>query len=190
MKISQPPLLDFILPESYKILEEKFIIKYGFHSTIFGNCLIALETDRICYLSFGSDNSPMFDSLKKEWYGANVLEENIGTKKIIEKIFTPYSKSKDNIFKLLVKGTNFQVRVWKALCQIPFGSTISYETVAKMVGNPKGIRASANSIGKNNIAFLIPCHRVIKKSGHLHKYRWGEDLKKAMIEWEIAQSLI
>lgn len=188
MKFVQPIIIESILPTIYNKITEKFKLNYGFHSTIFGNCLIGLLNDKIGYLSFGDNDALMFEALKKSWEGASFIEDNIETKIIIEKIFNFPSVEINQAFKVLVKGTNFQVRVWEILCTIPFGTTVSYESIAYNIGNPRAIRAAANSIGKNNISFLIPCHRVIKKSGQFHKYRWGEELKKTMIEWEKANS--
>ena len=94
------------------------------------------------------------------------------------------AKNLEEPLLLLVKGRLFQIKVWQELAKIPFGGKVSYEDIASKIGNLKAVRAVGNSIAKNNISFLIPCHRVIKKSGQIHKYRWGSKRKVAMLEWE------
>ena len=91
-----------------------------------------------------------------------------------------------NPLNLQIKGTNFQINVWKALLNIPKGCVVSYQDIASYIGRPKAFRAVANAIAINPVAYLIPCHRVIAKSGKIHQYRWGAYRKKAMIGWEEA----
>ncbi len=91
-------------------------------------------------------------------------------------------------FNLLIKGTNFQINVWKALLNIPEGNVVSYQDIASLIGDPKAYRAVANAVAINPVAFLIPCHRVISKSGKIHQYRWGSARKKAIIGWEAARN--
>ena len=86
----------------------------------------------------------------------------------------------------MLKGTNFQIKVWEALIKVPAGSVVSYQDVAGMIGNPKAVRAVASAVANNPISFVIPCHRVISKSGAIHKYRWGTERKKAILGWEAA----
>ena len=91
-----------------------------------------------------------------------------------------------NPIKLLVKGTPFQLKVWEALLKIPFGALVSYQAVSEHVNNPRGHQATGGAIGKNPIAFLIPCHRVVRKTGEINGYRWGLNRKSALIGWEAA----
>ena len=88
---------------------------------------------------------------------------------------------------MLVNGTNFQIQVWRALLEIPEGTVTTYETVAASAGRPAAIRAAAGAVGDNPVAWLIPCHRVLRKSGLLGGYRWGLVRKSAMIAWESAR---
>jgi len=87
---------------------------------------------------------------------------------------------------ILVKGTPFQLKVWEALLKIPYGALVSYQTVSEHVNNPRGLQATGGAIGKNPVAFLIPCHRVVRKTGEINGYRWGLDRKSALIGWEAA----
>ena len=107
---------------------------------------------------------------------------------ITNDIFRYDPNKKPAPFNLHLKGTNFQINVWKALLSIPEGWVVSYQDIASYIGHPKAFRAVANAIAINPVAYLIPCHRVIAKSGKIHQYRWGSARKKALIGWEAARS--
>jgi AraC family transcriptional regulator, regulatory protein of adaptative response / methylated-DNA-[protein]-cysteine methyltransferase len=147
-------------------------IKYGIHDSVFGEILVGQTTQGICYLSFDTS----LRELKRYWPEANFQHD-------------PESTHPDNASHspLDLKGTPFQLKVWRALLTIPFGSTVSYQKVAQLMGRPTATRAVASAITQNKIALLIPCHRVIKSSGDLSGYRWGRDRKKALIDWERGQ---
>jgi AraC family transcriptional regulator of adaptative response/methylated-DNA-[protein]-cysteine methyltransferase len=121
------------------------------------------------------------------WPGAVFSEDtgHVGT--IAHAIFSRQRQDPQRPFNLLIKGTNFQIRVWKALLTIPSGCVTSYQDIAALIGRPRACRAVANAIAINPVAYLIPCHRVIAASGTLHRYRWGSARKKALIGWEAAQ---
>lgn len=165
----------------YKTLQ----IVYGFHSTPFGLCLIAIEGQNIYHISFFEESQKAFAlaNLQLEWPYSKLTENSKATKAMVHNIFNA-SLSPCFNFTLYMKGTDFQIKVWRALINIPAGTTISYEQVAHLVGLPKGVRAVANAIGKNHIAYLIPCHRVISKSGDLHHYKWGKSIKKILLDSE------
>ncbi len=163
--------------------DTKKIISYGTHATPFGACVIALIDDAICYLAFTDDNYAVHDELKKRWKNYLLVENNNLTKNIVEQIFNQDYKTK-YYTKLQLRGTPFQIKVWEALRAIPYGTTTSYQDVAITIGKPTAIRAVARAIGSNNISWLIPCHRVIGKSGNLTGYRWRIERKKLMLTWE------
>lgn len=165
-------------------------ISYGFSNSPFGGCLLAITDRGICHLGFVKKSQRM-DALKtlfETWPGAQ-FEEN---KKTIEtkakSIFNMGTRKSPQPFNILVKGTNFQIHVWKALLRIPEGWIVSYQDIATSIGKPRAFRAVANAIAINPVAYLIPCHRVIAKSGRIHQYRWGAVRKKAIIGWEAARS--
>ena len=106
------------------------------------------------------------------------------TKTIAATIFKP---SSDSSMQLFVKGTTFQVKVWEALLKIPCGDIVSYQSVADYMGKPGATRAVASAIAKNPVSYLIPCHRVIRKAGHIGAYRWGSTYKAALIGWEASR---
>jgi len=183
--------IDSITPKEFTNSGMNLQIYYGIHNSPFGKCLIAITKRGICNLSFieESNDNQWISELKEEWKNAELIKDFKKTEPIFNKIFYPEkinNKEKINVF---LKGTNFQIRVWKALIQIPEGSLTTYEEIAKKIGNPKASRAVGSAIGSNNISFLIPCHRVINKIGTIGKYRWGAVRKKAIIAWEEARFL-
>ena len=114
------------------------------------------------------------------------MPDAAGTARLAQRIFDPLVARHTQPLALLVRGTNFQIQVWRALLQLPFGSVASYRTIAAQVGHPAAARAVGNAIGANPIAWLIPCHRVIRGSGTFGAYRWGENRKAAILGWEAA----
>jgi AraC family transcriptional regulator of adaptative response/methylated-DNA-[protein]-cysteine methyltransferase len=105
---------------------------------------------------------------------------------MVKRLFTVQSTLNPRPFHLLLKGTNFQINVWRALLSLPRGCVFSYQDIAAHIGHPKSFRAVAGAVSVNPIAYLIPCHRVITKSGKIHNYRWGKARKKAILGWEFA----
>jgi len=175
---------DAITPGEYKKHGKGLEIIYGYHLTPFGKCLLATTPRGICALRFVSphEQEETVKSLFREWPKAIFVEQPSITQPIINKIFTKGTKAP--AFHLELKGTNFQVQVWQALLAIPSGIRVSYQDIASFLGKPKSTRAVANAIANNPIAYLIPCHRVIRKTGEIHNYRWGTSRKRAMIGWE------
>jgi AraC family transcriptional regulator of adaptative response/methylated-DNA-[protein]-cysteine methyltransferase len=157
---------------------------YGIHASPFGECLLAMIGDKVCHLSFIDDShAKAVMRLKQEWKHEICIQDQIATQAKFEKIWQR-DKNIQQTVQLYLKGTPFQTKVWKELLKIPFGETVSYQEVARRIGNPKAVRAAAYAIANNKISILIPCHRVIAKSGKIHKYRWGSDRKKAILDWE------
>lgn len=174
-------------PGEYKRQGAGLTIWYGIHPTPFGDCLVGLTERGICALRFVSDDAAdaAIAELKEEWALAAFVQDDERTAVPLQKIFAVTAP--DEPFRLLLKGTNFQVQVWRALLNIPSGSVVSYADVAKQLGNPAATRAVASAIAKNPVGYLIPCHRVISKTGKMHQYRWGSARKKAIVGWEAAQ---
>ncbi len=161
-------------------------IEYGFSQSPFGECLLALTQRGICYLGFVNQDqrAETVSQLFQTWSGSDFSEHPQRIKSMVETIFTVDPSKTVVPFNLQLKGTNFQVQVWKALLNIPQGWFVSYQDIATHIGRPKAFRAVANAVAINPVAYLIPCHRVIAKSGKIHQYRWGAARKKAMIGWE------
>jgi len=181
---------DAMTPGEYKNLGRGLIIEYGCHPTPFGQCLLAKTERGVCHLSFvdPDDNKSALERLQSQWPGSKLSENRETTGSIVRDIFTVNPDNNSRPFHLLVKGTNFQVNVWRALLTIPEGKLVSYGEMAAYIGRPGSSRAVAGAVALNPVAYLIPCHRVIARSGHIHGYRWGVSRKKAIIGWEASRT--
>jgi AraC family transcriptional regulator of adaptative response/methylated-DNA-[protein]-cysteine methyltransferase len=175
-------------PGEFKRLGAGLKIEYGFHPTPLGECLLAATNRGICHLGFidGDNRSKSFHQLQQNWPKATLTENRAHTGSIVNRIFVSKLASESRPFHLLLKGTNFQVNVWRALITIPSGSVVSYQDIASRIGHPRAHRAVANAIAINPVGYLIPCHRVIAKSVKITGYRWGTSRKKAILGWEAA----
>ncbi|MDZ7359783.1 MAG: bifunctional helix-turn-helix domain-containing protein/methylated-DNA--[protein]-cysteine S-methyltransferase [candidate division KSB1 bacterium] len=178
-----------VTPGEFKNKGEGLQIFYGFHPTLFGECLLAVTERGICHLSFLSSGgrAKMLKSLKEKWKNAALLEMPSRTRPLAEQIFNPIKNGGLRPLHLFLAGTNFQIKVWEALLKIPAGAVASYEDIAARLGMPKASRAVGNAVAKNPIAYLIPCHRVVRKLGEFGNYRWGAARKQAMLGWELAK---
>ncbi|MFZ5967723.1 MAG: methylated-DNA--[protein]-cysteine S-methyltransferase [Bacillota bacterium] len=176
---------DAITPGEYKQSGEGLEIIYGFHPTLFGECLIAVTERGICALSFigDQDKQEVLEDLKRQWDRSRLTHHQEKTQNIIQRIFHP-EQNRNEKLKILLKGTNFRIKVWEALLNVAFGKLVSYKDIALMIGKPTASRAVGNAIGKNPIAYVIPCHRVIRDIGIIHNYRWSSTRKKIIIGWE------
>ncbi len=177
--------IDAVTPGEFKNQGEGLTLSYGIHPTRFGPCLIATTPRGICHLSFSGARLPHAPAtlLEYGWKKAK-FEKNQGTTgKVIAQIFGGAQKAP---LPLFLRGTNFQLKVWEALLRIPAGRVVSYEDLAGSMGRPEAARAASSAVGDNPVAYLIPCHRVIHKSGVMDGYRWGSERKKAMLIWESA----
>jgi len=173
-----------ITPGEYKSRGAGLTIRYGIHPTPFGKCLIGMTERGICHLSFvqtGEGNA--IDALVSDWQEAEMIEDHRSTASLVAPIFDLRQREKTSLYMHL-KGTNFQLKVWEALLNIPVGAVTTYEHVARGVGSPKATRAVGTAVGHNPIAVLIPCHRVIRKVGGFGNYRYGVPLKMALLGWE------
>jgi AraC family transcriptional regulator of adaptative response/methylated-DNA-[protein]-cysteine methyltransferase len=178
-----------LTPGEYKRQGAGLEITLGGHDTPFGRCLLATTARGICGLHFvhETDVETVVESLVDHWPLASFVEDPGKTQPLIDHIFQPVPQDLPRPFHLLLRGTNFQVNVWQALLEIPPGALVSYQDVAAYLGKPQAARSVAGAIARNPIAYLIPCHRVISKTGKSHHYRWGTVRKKAMLGWEASR---
>ena len=181
--------LEAVTPGEYKEHGLKVAMTYGFHMTPFGEAFIAVTERGICGLSFlaGGTRRQAIDKFKTKWEGATFCEDSRVTQKFADRIFS-ISNHQSERLPLLVKGSNFQIKVWEALLRIPQGSVSCYQDIASAMGMPEASRAVGHAIAQNTVAYLIPCHRVIRKGGAFGEYQWGTSRKKAMLLWESGQS--
>lgn len=159
----------------------------GHATTPFGDALIGWTPRGICHLAFCSGD-PAADSarLAAQWPAARLIADDAGAVRLAARIFVDRQRS--GRLHLLLRGTNFQIKVWEALIGIEPSQRVSYGRLAAMAGSPLAQRAAGSALAANNIAYLIPCHRVIRESGDIGNYRWGPGRKAAMLAWEAAQS--
>ncbi len=170
-------------PGDYKEGGRGLTIRYGFHMTPFGECFLAVTERGVCALHFIMQKSTnALHACKERWPNARFTEDDKVTGRAVERIF-----SRSGTIRLDVRGTNFQLKVWEALVRIPEGAVTTYSAIANAIHNPGASRAVGAAVGSNPVAYLIPCHRVIRNLGVFGNYRWGEDRKKAMLGWEFAK---
>lgn len=177
--------LEAVTPGEYRSGGAGMQVDAGFHDTPFGECLLATTARGVCGLSFlDGDRDTAWADLESRWPGAIVREAPRRTAATAAAIFDPLGTRVDRPLALLVRGTNFQVQVWTALLRIPAGRLAAYDDVAAAAGFPTAHRAVGTAVGRNPIAFLIPCHRVIRSNGAIGGYRWGVTRKRAILAWE------
>jgi len=164
-------------------------ISYGFANTPFGEALIAETTRGICHLSFinGQGRNEARELLSNQWPVAKLHRNDQRTEELSANIFTkpPQDKPRPRL-RAFVRGTSFQVQVWRALLRVPAGSLTTYGRLSGVIGQPTAARAVGSAVGANPIAFVIPCHRVIRETGALGHYHWDPIRKRAMIGWEMS----
>lgn len=180
-------VLEAVTPAEYKQAGSGIRIEYGIQDTPFGKCLIGVTERGVCWLSFISsdeDAQSSIDEMRACWHKSVFLENPEATKEIARHIF---GSTQGQRLHLYVKGTNFQVKVWEALLRIPAGALTTYEDIARSIDHPRAMQAVGSAVGANTIAYLIPCHRVIRKDGILGEYRWSAARKRSIIGWELAR---
>lgn len=181
---------DAITPGEYKLRGEGLVICYGFHSSPFGECMVAMTERGICGLAFvqQGDRQETIHDLRRRWVNADLVEEPARTAPVVEQIFPLAFGQSIAPLRLYLNGTNFQIKVWEALLRVPLGALTNYQEIARSLGMPGAARAVGQAVGANPLAFIIPCHRVIRKMGVLGGYRWGAARKMAMVGWELART--
>jgi len=178
-----------VTPGEYKSGGAGVTIRYGLHDTPFGKALIGITERGICHLGFvQSSEGQAIDDLIAHWQQARMIEDYEATAPLVEPIFDLRVRGNTSL-RLHLRGTNFQLKVWEALLRIPPGAVTSYAGLAAQAGRPGASRAVGTALGRNPVAVLIPCHRVIRKLGEFGNYRYGAARKKALLAREFAQSV-
>ncbi|MBB3837989.1 AraC family transcriptional regulator of adaptative response/methylated-DNA-[protein]-cysteine methyltransferase [Runella defluvii] len=175
-------------PAEFKHQGQGLTIHFGIHETPFGACFIAVTARGVMELRFLEEDEaePLTHSLQQDWINATWIHAPEITQSTVNQIFDVSHDAAQPI-TVLLRGTNFQIKVWEALLSIPKGQLASYEQIAQRIGQPSAHRAVGTAIGSNRIAYLIPCHRVLQKVGGIGGYRWGITRKKAILGWEMSQ---
>lgn len=182
--------LEGVTPGEIRRRGQDLVMRYGVHESPFGTCLL-VETDRgVNHLSFIDEDDPdrAVESWQSRWPHARLVRDAPATESTLAGILASLEGKNDDRPRLHVGGTNFQVRVWEALLNIPPGRVASYEQVAAWAGRPNAVRAVGSAVGANPVPLLIPCHRVIRKSGAFGGYSGGLLRKRAIIAWESAHA--
>lgn len=181
-------------PGEYKARGEGLSIRYGFHDSPFGECLLMVTDRGICGLGFatGVDREAALAHRIRGRERATLLHDDAATAPYVPLIFATHDRPAPQDappLRLLLRGSRFQLKVWKALLSMPPGTLTTYQDIARRIGMPPGAaRAVGNANGANPIPWLIPCHRIIRKTGAIGGYDWGIGRKMAMIGWEAAQA--
>ena len=179
--------IEGMTPGEYKNQGKNLTIYYQDYSSIFGTILIANTDKGICHISFIDDLETDIQYLKNRYPNATYKNEKHLLQNQAVDIFQNPLTNKTSL-QLHIKGTDFQLKVWEALLKIPLGKLSTYGDIAQQIQQPKASRAVGTAIGNNPIAFLIPCHRVIKSTGVFGNYMWGATRKTSIIGWEAAKT--
>lgn len=173
-------------PGEWKTGGEGLTIRYGFHPSPFGLALV-MATDRgLAGLAFGDpgEERKALADMTSRWPKANYVEDRDGTGATAQRVFDPKQWRAERPLRVILIGTDFQVRIWETLLTIPMGRAVTYSDIACKIQKPNASRAVGAAVGRNPISFVVPCHRVVGKSGELTGYHWGITRKRAMLGWE------
>jgi len=173
-------------PGEWKSGGEGLTVKFGFHPSPFGKALVMATERGLAGLAFadrGEEEVALAD-MRRRWPKANYVADDARTAPIAHRIFEPSQWRQEQPLRVVLIGTDWEVRVWEALLKIPMGSVATYSGIADRVCSPAAARAVGAAVGKNPVAFVVPCHRVIGKGGDLTGYHWGITRKRAMLGWE------
>lgn len=179
---------DAVTPGEVRSLGEGLVITYGFGPTPFGR-VIAGSTERgLCHLQFtaSTNDTTAVLQLQSEWPHATLIRNDEALAETVQRACSLAEQQQP--LHLLLRGTNFQIKVWEALISIAPGDAVSYRTLATLIGNPRAQRAVGSALARNRIAVLIPCHRVIRENGDIGSYRWGSERKQALLSFESARA--
>lgn len=180
--------IEGMTPAEYKNGGASLQISYAFYETIFGKIIMASTPKGLCYAAFTDNKAAAFETLKAEFPQAKFENKK---DKMHEKALAVFLHKKNIAqIKLHLKGTDFQIKIWNALLKIPSGSLATYGKIAENTGSPMAARAVGTAIGSNPVAYLIPCHRVIRSSGQFGEYMWSSTRKTAIIGWEMSNNAV
>lgn len=179
--------IEAVTPGEFRSRGKGLVIEYGIHRTPFGNLLIATTPRGICWAAFAAGTGEKEAAeLERRWASATIRENSVATRTVADRMFS-HNHQREPL-SLHIEGTNFQVRVWEALLKIPYGHVAGYADVAGSIGNHGATRAVGTAIAQNPVAYIIPCHRVIRSEGIIGNYHWNPGRKGAMIGLERVNS--
>jgi AraC family transcriptional regulator of adaptative response/methylated-DNA-[protein]-cysteine methyltransferase len=175
-----------VSPGEWKSGGESVTMTYGFHPCPFGMAVVMATPRGLAGLALadGGGERAALNDMKRRWPKAHYVEDTALTAPVAKRIFDPRQWRPDRPLRVVFIGTDFEVRVWETLLKIPMNRATTYSDIARTIGSPKAARAVGAAVGKNPISFVVPCHRVIGKSGDLTGYHWGLTRKRAILGWE------
>jgi len=176
-------------PGEWKSGGDGLVMTFGFHPSPFGKALVMATERGLAGLAFadpGEEDAALLD-MKRRWPKANYIADQARTAAIARRIFDPAQWTPQQPLRVVLIGTDWEVRVWETLLKIPMGRLATYSAIAGKVCAPNAARAVGTAVGKNPVSFVVPCHRVVGKSGDLTGYHWGITRKRAMLGWEAGQ---
>ncbi|WP_421579222.1 methylated-DNA--[protein]-cysteine S-methyltransferase [Shinella sp. M31] len=173
-------------PGEWKARGAGLTIRYGFHPSPFGRALVMITDRGLAGLAFADEpgGQDAFEDMSSRWPNAHYVEDSEATAAYATRIFDPTRWDPKAPLRIVLIGSDFQVRVWEALLRIPMGCAVTYSSIAETLGQPTASRAVGAAVGRNPISFVVPCHRALGKSGALTGYHWGLTRKRAMLGWE------
>ncbi len=173
-------------PGAYKSKGEGLTIYYGFHPSPFGLALVMVTDYGLCGLAFADprEEAITLADMQRRWYNAQYTEDSARTAPYAARIFAPDKWKDGQPLRITFIGSDFEIRVWESLLKIPVGRAVTYGDIATSIEKPKAARAVGAAVGRNPISFVVPCHRVIGKSGDITGYHWGLTRKRAILGWE------
>jgi AraC family transcriptional regulator of adaptative response/methylated-DNA-[protein]-cysteine methyltransferase len=176
-------------PGEWKTGGAGMTLTYGFHPSPFGTAIVIASGRGLAGLAFADpgEEQTAFADMRRRWPRASFVEDQAGTAALAQRIFDPKLWRPEQPLRVVLIGTDFEVRVWETLLKIPMGRAVSYSDIAANISRPTASRAVGAAIGKNPISFVVPCHRALGKSGALTGYHWGITRKQAMLGWEAGQ---
>ena len=177
-------------PGEYKSGGAGLELAYGFHASPFGQALAVMAPRGLAGLGFvdeGGRQNALAD-MRRRWPGARFREDPALSAPVVRRVFDPSLWRADQPLRIVLIGSDFEVRVWESLLKIPMGGAATYGAVASGIGRPKAARAVGAAVGRNPISFVVPCHRVLGASGAITGYHWGLTRKRAILGWEAGKS--
>jgi AraC family transcriptional regulator, regulatory protein of adaptative response / methylated-DNA-[protein]-cysteine methyltransferase len=164
-------------------------LRYGFHPSPFGTAIVIASERGLAGLAFADPGGEQasFADMRRRWPNAAYVEDHAGTAALAKRIFDPRLWRAEQPLRVVLIGTDFEVRVWETLLKIPMGCAVAYSDIATKISKPKASRAVGAAIGRNPVSFVVPCHRALGKGGALTGYHWGITRKQAMLGWEAGQ---
>ncbi|OAP41483.1 6-O-methylguanine DNA methyltransferase [Sinorhizobium glycinis] len=177
-------------PGEWKARGAGLTIRYGFHPSPFGTALVMVTDRGLAGLAFADagEERASFEDMARRWPNATYVEDSAATARYAARIFNPERWCADEPLNIVLIGSDFQIRVWQALLNIPLGKATTYSRIAGEIGQPTASRAVGAAVGRNPISFVVPCHRALGKGGELTGYHWGLTRKRAILGWEAGKA--